>query len=344
MIFDFLLKLFLLLTLIHPIFLDASMQFSLKLSKDNLGVNLQNQSDLDWNLKGRPGQGYYTSVLIGTPPQQNLKSVLDKMTNFAYFKVIADKRKHHQQTHSSTFKDLNVHINVPYTQGHWEGNLGSDFITLPNVLNSTVKANVACITESKDFFISTSDWQGILGLAYKEIARPDRSVEPYFDSLIKAGKSDNIFSIQLCGPFGHLYNDTGGVLVLGDIDSSLYLGDITYTPITREWYYEVVLTSIGVGNDTLDIQCIDLNDDKTIIDSGTTNFRLPTNIFNKLVSSIKKKLRFLSKTIPDRFWHGTKMMCWHNAEVIPWEDFPPIKLSLAHAWNSAFTITIAPQV
>jgi len=35
---------------------------------------------------------------------------------------------------------------------------------------STFRANVALITKSAKFFVNGSNWQGILGLAYREIA------------------------------------------------------------------------------------------------------------------------------------------------------------------------------
>lgn len=60
---------------------------------------------------------------------------------------------------------------VPYTQGKWEGELGTDLVTIPHGPNVTVRANIAAITESDKFFINGSNWEGILGLAYAEIAR-----------------------------------------------------------------------------------------------------------------------------------------------------------------------------
>jgi len=35
----------------------------------------------------------------------------------------------------------------------------------------------------------------------------------------------------------------------------LHGGDVFYTPIHREWYYEVVVTDIQVNNVSLDMDC-----------------------------------------------------------------------------------------
>lgn len=72
---------------------------------------------------------------------------------------------------SSTLEELGMIVNVPYTQGKWEGPLVRDQVTLSILPDVTVPAQVACITESQGFFINSSNWQGILGLAYAKIAR-----------------------------------------------------------------------------------------------------------------------------------------------------------------------------
>ena len=50
------------------------------------------------------------------------------------------------------------------------------------------------------------------------------------------------------------------------------------TPIQRPWFYEVLVVQIDVGNKVLDIPCIYYNTDKSIVDSGTSNLRLPSNV------------------------------------------------------------------
>lgn len=78
---------------------------------------------------------------------------------------------------SSTYSLIGTSVYVPYTQGNWKGTLGSDLVTLTSLPNVTVTANIAFITESKQFFINGSNWQGILGLAYSSIARVIRIIK-----------------------------------------------------------------------------------------------------------------------------------------------------------------------
>uniref|UniRef100_A0A8C4JH23 Beta-secretase 1 n=1 Tax=Dromaius novaehollandiae TaxID=8790 RepID=A0A8C4JH23_DRONO len=221
-------------------------------------------------------------------------------------------RRYYQRQLSSTYRDLRKGVYVPYTQGKWEGELGTDLVTIPHGPNVTVRANIAAITESDKFFINGSNWEGILGLAYAEIARPDDSLEPFFDSLVKQTRVPNIFSLQLCGA-GFSLNDTealasvGGSMIIGGIDRSLFVGDIWYTPIRKEWYYEVIIVKLEVNGQDLSMDC-------------------------------KETEKF-----PDGFWLGEQLVCW-QVGTTPWHIFPVLSLYLmGEATNQSFRITILPQ-
>uniref|UniRef100_A0A8B9TKY0 Beta-secretase 1 n=1 Tax=Anas platyrhynchos TaxID=8839 RepID=A0A8B9TKY0_ANAPL len=264
------------------------------------------------NLRGKSGQGYYVEMTVGSPPQK-LNILVD--TGSSNFAVGAAPhpflRRYYQRQLSSTYRDLRKGVYVPYTQGKWEGELGTDLVTIPHGPNVTVRANIAAITESDKFFINGSNWEGILGLAYAEIARPDDSLEPFFDSLVKQTQVPNIFSLQLCGA-GFSLNETealaavGGSMIIGGIDRSLYVGDIWYTPIRKEWYYEVIIVRLEVNGQDLNMDC--------------------------------KEEKF-----PDGFWLGEQLVCW-QVGTTPWHIFPVLSLYLmGEATNQSFRITILPQ-
>lgn len=39
------------------------------------------------------------------------------------------------------------------------------------------------------------------------------------------------------------------------MDPSLYVGELWYTPIRREWYYEVIIVRIEVNGQDLNMDC-----------------------------------------------------------------------------------------
>ncbi|CAO2635250.1 Beta-secretase 1 [Lemmus lemmus] len=274
------------------------------------------------NLRGKSGQGYYVEMTVGSPPQ-TLNILVD--TGSSNFAVGAAPHpflhRYYQRQLSSTYRDLRKGVYVPYTQGKWEGELGTDLVSIPHGPNVTVRANIAAITESDKFFINGSNWEGILGLAYAEIAR-------------------------LCGA-GFPLNQTealasvGGSMIIGGIDHSLYTGSLWYTPIRREWYYEVIIVRVEINGQDLKMDCKEYNYDKSIVDSGTTNLRLPKKVFEAAVKSIKAASS--TEKFPDGFWLGEQLVCW-QAGTTPWNIFPVISLYLmGEVTNQSFRITILPQ-
>uniref|UniRef100_A0A4X2MEK9 Beta-secretase 1 n=1 Tax=Vombatus ursinus TaxID=29139 RepID=A0A4X2MEK9_VOMUR len=266
------------------------------------------------NLRGKSGQGYYVEMTVGSPPQ-TLNILVD--TGSSNFAVGAAPHpflhRYYRRQLSSTYRDLRKGVYVPYTQGKWEGELGTDLVSIPHGPNVTVRANIAAITESDKFFINGSNWEGILGLAYAEIARPDDSLEPFFDSLVKQTQVPNLFSLQLCGTGFPSLNQSeamasvGGSMIIGGIDHSLYVGSLWYTPIRREWYYEVVIVRVEINGQDLKMDC-------------------------------KETEKF-----PDGFWLGEQLVCW-QAGTTPWNIFPVISLYLmGEVTNQSFRITILPQ-
>jgi len=72
---------------------------------------------------------------------------------------------------SSTYQSSGRGVAVKYTQGEWEGELGTDRITIPQGPSGTITINIAAILSSEGFFLPGINWQGILGLAYPLLAR-----------------------------------------------------------------------------------------------------------------------------------------------------------------------------
>ncbi|XP_064650764.1 beta-secretase 1-like isoform X2 [Lineus longissimus] len=299
------------------------------------------------NLSGKPGQGYFIEVEIGTPPQKLNVLVDTGSSNFAVASAPhVDITKYFHKDRSFGYRDIGTTIYVPYTQGNWKGTLGSDivqFTSLPNVL---VRANIAGIWSSEKFFINGSNWQGILGMGYATIARPDSSIVPFFDSMTESTEIEDIFSMQLCG-IEDSKNKTdvsmGGSLILGGMDENLYNPPLFYTPVYKEWYYEVVITDILVNKRTLGMDCKEYNFDKSIVDSGTTNLRVPKKVFSQLVQLIRSEVNVvLPNPPPDKFWSGMDILCWAQDRT-PFDAFPMITMSLLMNKNTTFNINISPQ-
>lgn len=298
-------------------------------------------------LHGKPGQGYYTEMLIGTPPQKVNVLIDTGSSNFAVASTPhADISVFFHRFRSVTFVDLDKEVELPYTKGSWKGILGSDIVSLASLPNVTVTTKIACITSSDKFFVKDAHWQGILGLAYSAIARPDPSVETFFTSMThQLPGTQDIFSIQLCGTVdtdNQTDISTGGTMTLGGLDKSLYIGPMLYTPVRKEGYYEVIITDIRVNDQSLKLDCKEYNFDKTIVDSGTTNLRFPNMVYKHVVEQVKRHAQTHKLVALDDLWAGDKMLCWPLGEM-PWHAFPPLSLHLAISHNTSFQLLVSPR-
>ncbi|MBW02295.1 Beta-secretase 2, partial [Eschrichtius robustus] len=191
---------------------------------------------------------------------------------------------------SSTYRPKGFDVTVKYTQGSWTGFVGEDVVTIPKGFNSSFLVNIATIFESENFFLPGIKWNGILGLAYATLAKPSSSLETFFDSLVAQAKIPNVFSMQMCGAGLPVAGSgtNGGSLVLGGIEPTLYKGDIWYTPIKEEWYYQIEILKLEIGGQSLNLDCREYNADKAIVDSGTTLLRLPQKVFDAVVEAVAR--------------------------------------------------------
>ncbi|XP_033611823.1 beta-secretase 2 [Fukomys damarensis] len=245
---------------------------------------------------------------------------------------------------SSTYQSSGFDVTVRYTQGSWTGLVGQDVVTVPRAFNTSFLVNIATIFESENFFLPGIKWNGILGLAYAALAKPSSSLETFFDSLVTQAKIPNVFSMQMCGAGWPVARSgtNGGSLVLGGIEPSLYKGDIWYTPIKEEWYYQIEILKLEIGGQSLNLDCREYNADKAIVDSGTTLLRLPQKVFDAVVDAVARTS--LIPEFSDGFWTGAQLACWTSSET-PWTYFPKISIYLREENSSeSFRITVLPQL
>ncbi|KAI7800489.1 beta-secretase 2 [Triplophysa rosa] len=316
----------------------------LSLASDPAGT--VNFLDMINNLKGDSGRGYYMEMVIGTPGQTLNVLVDTGSSNFAVAAAAHPYITHYfNRALSSTYQSAGRAVAVKYTQGEWEGELGTDHITIPQGPSETIIINIAAILVSEGFFLPGINWQGILGLAYPLLARPDPSVEPFFNSVVRQAGIPDVFSLQMCGAgvsASTTADPVGGSLIMGGVEPTLYRGSVWYTPILEEWYYQVEVLKLEVGDQNLNLDCKEYNSDKAIVDSGTTLLRLPGNVFNAVVEAIMESS--LIQGFSAGFFDGIKLACWVRGES-PWRFFPKISIYLRATNTSvSFRITILPQL
>ncbi|XP_059542480.1 beta-secretase 2 isoform X2 [Myotis daubentonii] len=254
------------------------------------------------NLQGDSGRGYYLEVLIGTPPQK--------------LQILVD-------TGSSNFAVAGAPH--PYIDSYFDTQRSSTY--RPKGFDVTVK-------------YTQGSWTGSVGEDVVTITKGFNT--SFLVNIATIFESENFFlpGIQWNGILGLAY--AALAKVLGGIEPSLYKGDIWYTPIKEEWYYQIEILKLEIGGQSLNLDCREYNADKAIVDSGTTLLRLPHKVFDAVVEGVARAS--LIPEFSDGFWTGSQLACWANSET-PWSYFPKISIYLREENSSrSFRITILPQL
>ncbi|CAG9787825.1 unnamed protein product [Diatraea saccharalis] len=321
----------------------------------------------EYNLFGDAGQAYSMEIYLGTP-KQKLNVIVDTgSTTLAVASYSRqDSDKYFQVENSTNLIDSGKEVQAKYSQGMWVGRLVSDYVEFPSLPQvPQVRSDFAVITNSQKFFMNGSGWQGLLGLAYLPVGAWGNKivVGSWLDSLeCNIGKSVS-FELKLCGPQSPTNATHYGKFSMIVDNEKCKDKPRFYTPILHKRWYEVGVIGVNVVemevsstnsiNKTktiyrapyspLDLDdCQMLNAEKSIVDSGTTNIRLPDEIFRKVVNEIRKQAQAGNILILDEFWYHGEAACWPESQQ--W-TLPYLEIYLLHADDdrSYFTLRVPPQ-
>ncbi|XP_045769653.1 beta-secretase 1-like [Maniola jurtina] len=330
-------------------------------------VILSTTSCEEFNLYGEAGQAYALEIDVGHP-QQKLSVLVDTGSTTLAIASYArkDSNKYFRSENSTSIYNSEKEVQAKYSQGTWVGHLVSDFVKFPSLATvPEVRCDIALITKSHKFFMNGSGWQGLLGLAYLPVGAWGENVVvgSWLDSVEKALNKAMSFQLKLCGVKSSTNATHYGKFEMLDDDTVSTNDNVAFrTPILRKRWYEVGVLSIRVISkkntsiniehnvtkdigDNLDVNqenCVKLNEEKSIVDSGTTNIRLPDILFREVVNELRNAAQTSNMLILDEFWYHGEAACWPEPQE--W-SLPPIAVDLlsADADNQYFTLEIPPQ-
>ncbi|KAL3669474.1 hypothetical protein V7S43_005866 [Phytophthora oleae] len=262
---------------------------------------------------------------------------------------------------SSTCVAQGTSVSVNYVSGSWSGEVVRDTFSGQGL--GTVESMPFAEITAEDSFLS-SGYDGIIGLGYKSIASPSSDPPtPYFDTVKSADGLGNVFSLQMCGALQALslsnvslednaYLYAGEVLLggtEGPSGESYHKGDIVYTPLVQEKYYNVIVTDIGVNGESLGLDCETINSPRSIIDSGTSNLAFPSSVYSQVISELKTQVNKVTTDVTDSFFDDSSTCCTEqcdptNADSIIYQ-LPGLTISLAvdDEKSQQMTITIPAE-
>ncbi|NXA53752.1 PEPC protein, partial [Nothocercus julius] len=224
---------------------------------------------------------YFGEISIGTPPQSFLvlfdtgSSNLWVPSVYCRSEACSDHSRFNP-SQSSTYSSQDQYFAIQYGSGSLSGIFGYDTVTIQSLSITNQEFGLSETEPGTSFLYAEFD--GILGLAYPSISAGDAAT--VMQGLLQENLLDEpVFSFYLSGQEG----TEGGELLLGAVDSTLYTGDITWTPVTQAAYWQIAIESFSVSGQTsswCSQGC------QAIVDTGTSLLTAPQQVFSELIEYI----------------------------------------------------------
>lgn len=153
---------------------------------------------------------------------------------------------------SSSSQPLGTTFQVTYGDGsRAAGNVYKDTISLAGFKATAQTFGVA--TNATGF--SQEKYDGLMGMSFKSLSH--FAADPVFDTLVSQGAvPESVFAFKLAS--------SGSELRVGGVNSALYKGSFTYTPVTEKAYWQINGDGMGVNGKTF------VKKFSAIVDSGTS--------------------------------------------------------------------------
>ncbi|KAI9570735.1 aspartic peptidase domain-containing protein [Boletus coccyginus] len=220
---------------------------------------LTRRAAADAPLSDDGNQRWYGTISIGSPA---VEYTMDFDTGSADLFLPAsncnstcDGHTRYDPNASSSAVDLHQSFALTYGDGSTvAGELYADTVGIAGFVakNQTIGAASHYTTA---FQIAKFAPDGLMGMAFATISV--FQANPVIQTLIAEGQlSDPVFAFKLASP--------GSELRIGGIDTSLYTGSFTYTPVTLQGFWQINVDSIDANGQAIS------KDIPAIVDTGTS--------------------------------------------------------------------------
>ncbi|XP_010755393.1 gastricsin [Larimichthys crocea] len=223
---------------------------------------------------------YYGPITIGTPPQSFLVLFDTGSANLWVDSIYCNTQACNAHTkfnpqQSSTYSANGRNFYLPYGAGSLYGIFAYDTVNVGGIVINNQEIGLSTNEPGQTFAVAKFD--GILGLSYPSISAGGET--PVMDNMISQNLLDaNIFAFYLSRG-----GQQGSVLSFGGVDEQLYQGEIYWTPVTSETYWQIGVDGFQInGRETgwCSQGC------QSIVDTGTSMLTAPSNYLGYLMQAI----------------------------------------------------------
>lgn len=236
---------------------------------------------------------YFGEIGVGTPGQK-FKVIFDTGSSNMWVpskKCASDGCAAHSRyssQDSSTYKVDGRELAIHYGSGSMEGFLSRDNLELAGV---TVEGQIfGEATDVGGSNFATAKFDGLLGMGFQTISE-DNVVTPFQNMISQNLVPAPMFSFYLNRD---QTKSPGGEIIFGGIDQNYIEGEITYTPVTSQGYWQFAMDGVSVGGGADGENHVKVCEDgcQAIADTGTSLIAGPTVEVAKLNERIGAKPAF----------------------------------------------------
>ncbi|XP_078112173.1 gastricsin-like [Sander vitreus] len=223
---------------------------------------------------------YFGTISIGTPPQSFQVLFDTGSSNLWVDSTYCNTQACNAHTkfdpqQSSTFSASGQSVYLPYGAGSLYGQLGYDTVNVGGIVVTNQEIGLSTREPSQPFLAAKFD--GILGLAYPGISVGGQT--PVMDNMI----SQNLLNADIFAFYLSRGGQQGSELSFGGVDNSMYQGQIYWTPVTSETYWQIGIQGFQInGHETgwCSQGC------QSIVDTGTSSLTVPSQFMGNIMQAI----------------------------------------------------------
>jgi cathepsin D len=223
---------------------------------------------------------YFGPISIGTPGQV-IQVVFDTGSSNLWVpssKCPDSSCKSHNmyyETKSSTYEANGTAFQIAYGSGNVSGIFSTDTVSVAGM--SVKKQSFGEVTHESGTTFSAAKFDGICGLGFDSISVAHET--PLWYNLVAQGLVKDL-------EFAFWLNKdpnaaVGGELTLGGYDKTKFTGELHWTPVTAQGYWQVKMDQFNIKGD----HC-PAGGCKAIVDSGTSLIAGPKSVINTINSGL----------------------------------------------------------
>lgn len=238
-------------------------------------------------LKNVQDSEYYGVIEIGTPSQR-FKVLLDTGSSTFWLTGGSGPGSSSSDQNSSNLNTIGPSFDPsssssfkitskPFSEAYGDNSMATGFVATESVSFGSYHAQhqefgLVDVTTSGIFM---GDASGIMGMSFGDRTEP----KPFW---ISAGIESFSFALSRYNSSSSEIIQPGGILTLGGLDDSLFIGEVNYVQVTKKDYWQVPLDHVTING----IKIEDSINNQAFLDTGESVILAPIGVARAIYSSI----------------------------------------------------------